>query len=812
MFSISSNENKINHTNVVAETERNEAVRSGTERYLTLSNPDEVTGAYSYSAICNLNYLGDLASISITVYFDDTVVRQVNGASNYAACYTYDLTYDSNSVTYTALFTGSKESGTSLFYFSFGMRVDAPACQSYFDVVVNEAYDSSLNEIEVAGIRKYYTVNAYDPNASYGSITFRGYAPSSTKMNEEFDILYTASSANIASGSLNIYYDNEFFEPVSFTPREFLNNKIVDYNLDIPGTVYVSFISTEYSNSTTMFALRFRTIKNQNAYKRFEFATSDLYDLYFNALTFKSTDAYISVIYDASLDENRPTMKVESALGNDQITLTANLSAGSHLGAGDFVIEWDKDYLEFVSYQKQFTPSFFNVNTKELTNNKIKFSIISLTDIVDSTDVLSIAFNVLWHHDDEDINFVITGSGLTDSLTNSISLNFVNCSQVSLGTHNFGEWNTVQSSTCTENGLEHRVCTICNYEETRIVEAVGHTPNEAVLENNISPTCTENGGYDLVVYCANCDAELSREHIVVPATGHLYSEEWTIDIESTCEHEGQKSHHCENCDAKIDITPISKLYHIPSEAVVENNVLPTCTEDGSYDSVIYCGVCGKEISRNHIVVEATGHTFGEWFVSIEPTYEQEGLEHRVCSVCGYEETRAIPVVPDNPYHYLESASSYATLHGTETIEENVLTVSSVYIRFGGAISVSDWGSINSKWEISDYGVMLVKKTTLENTYKLSSVEEAYRAGKPVANGHKGSGIPPVSDDDIYSFNVKLNVIDYDIVFCAAPYVVANGEYYFLEEMEFSVNILSQRYLTNGGSELSNDALSILAGN
>ena len=46
--------------------------------------------------------------------------------------------------------------------------------------------------------------------------------------------------------------------------------------------------------------------------------------------------------------------------------------------------------------------------------------------------------------------------------------------------------------------------------------------------------------------------------------------------------------------------------HIPAEAVVENNIEATETADGSYENVIYCSFCGEELSREKIVVPATG--------------------------------------------------------------------------------------------------------------------------------------------------------------------------------------------------------------
>ncbi len=108
--------------------------------------------------------------------------------------------------------------------------------------------------------------------------------------------------------------------------------------------------------------------------------------------------------------------------------------------------------------------------------------------------------------------------------------------------------------------------------------ADGHTEGETVIENEIAPTCTENGSYDEVVYCSVCGEELSRETMTVPATGHT---------------EG--------------------------EAVIENEVAATETEDGSYDIVVYCSVCGAELSRETVIVPATGSTDPEPTEPTEPT-------------------------------------------------------------------------------------------------------------------------------------------------------------------------------------------------
>lgn len=43
--------------------------------------------------------------------------------------------------------------------------------------------------------------------------------------------------------------------------------------------------------------------------------------------------------------------------------------------------------------------------------------------------------------------------------------------------------------------------------------------------------------------------------------GHKYSKEWTVDKKATCKNEGSKSHHCERCQDKKDVTPIEKKSH-----------------------------------------------------------------------------------------------------------------------------------------------------------------------------------------------------------------------------------------------------------
>ena len=59
--------------------------------------------------------------------------------------------------------------------------------------------------------------------------------------------------------------------------------------------------------------------------------------------------------------------------------------------------------------------------------------------------------------------------------------------------------------------------------------------------------------------------------------------------------------------AKCEVTV--NYSHVPGEAVKENEKAVSCTEDGSYDLVVYCDVCGEEISRTTETDSKTGHNY-----------------------------------------------------------------------------------------------------------------------------------------------------------------------------------------------------------
>ena len=84
--------------------------------------------------------------------------------------------------------------------------------------------------------------------------------------------------------------------------------------------------------------------------------------------------------------------------------------------------------------------------------------------------------------------------------------------------------------------------------------------------------------------------------------------------------------------------------HEESDPERENEVAATCLTAGSYDEVIYCRICGEEISRTYETEDALGHDFGEWTTAEDPTCTVPGVRRRTCrrSGCSAEEEEAIP--------------------------------------------------------------------------------------------------------------------------------------------------------------------------
>ena len=117
--------------------------------------------------------------------------------------------------------------------------------------------------------------------------------------------------------------------------------------------------------------------------------------------------------------------------------------------------------------------------------------------------------------------------------------------------HNFYDWVTETSATCTENGIQKQICSICNSYETREISANGHSFGEWTVERN--PSC-EQGGIQKRS-CLNC-TEIETISFS-SALGHDFGE-WQKKIDPTSTTEGIFERLCSNC-SKVETQTIPKL-------------------------------------------------------------------------------------------------------------------------------------------------------------------------------------------------------------------------------------------------------------
>ena len=109
-----------------------------------------------------------------------------------------------------------------------------------------------------------------------------------------------------------------------------------------------------------------------------------------------------------------------------------------------------------------------------------------------------------------------------------------------------------------------------------------HNYTESITKQ---PTCTEPGRKTLTCSIC-CDSRTEA----IPAAGHSFSADWTIDEKATCAKEGSKSHHCSVCGAVTDITAIPKTAHTYQNKKVTKRA--TTSKNGTFTAV--CSVCGAE--------------------------------------------------------------------------------------------------------------------------------------------------------------------------------------------------------------------------
>ena len=152
-----------------------------------------------------------------------------------------------------------------------------------------------------------------------------------------------------------------------------------------------------------------------------------------------------------------------------------------------------------------------------------------------------------------------------------------------------------KAAACEEIGWDaYDTCSRCDYTTYVEKAALGH---DIEKHDAKAPTCTEIG-WDAYDTCSRCDY---TTYVEKAALGH--------DLENheakapTCTEKGWDAYDtCSRCDYTTYVEkPV--LGHTEAEAVKENEVAATTKATGSYDSVVYCSVCGEKLSSETVVID-----------------------------------------------------------------------------------------------------------------------------------------------------------------------------------------------------------------
>ena len=143
---------------------------------------------------------------------------------------------------------------------------------------------------------------------------------------------------------------------------------------------------------------------------------------------------------------------------------------------------------------------------------------------------------------------------------------------------------------------------------------------DSVVTLNVTADATHTYNYWYIDYSGVQDA-IDAADAIIKDTTTGYSDEYKAEVEeaktaleeinktnaddSTTTPESQ-----DDVDNAIGaVTDLTGHDCVAGEVVVENNIKPKCEEPGSYENVTYCTKCGKELSREEVIVDAINHNY-----------------------------------------------------------------------------------------------------------------------------------------------------------------------------------------------------------
>ena len=285
--------------------------------------------------------------------------------------------------------------------------------------------------------------------------------------------------------------------------------------------------------------------------------------------------------------------------------------------------------------------------------------------------------------------------------------------------HSFTNYVSNGDATCTADGTKTAKCDNCDATDTKNDEGSmkAHTPADAVQENYVPASCKDNGSYDNVVYCSveGCNALISRETVVLNATGeHVYVNE-IEKVEPKCEEDGYVVKACGCGDEQRTTIPASGHTEVVDEAVA-----PTCTETGLSEGK-HCSACGNTLVPQD-VVPAKGHSENPEYVNaVDATPESEGkFAYYACPDCNkaFTDESCTVEATDIVIPKLSLADYTTTTTVVDSVVTTVFTLISDTVEYSVSVVADSYLLINrgSDIYVSEYDYAKLNSDTVTVSY------------------------------------------------------------------------------------------------
>lgn len=343
-----------------------------------------------------------------------------------------------------------------------------------------------------------------------------------------------------------------------------------------------------------------------------------------------------------------------------------------------------------------------------------------------------------------------------------------------------------------------------------------HTPAEAVRENRIEPTCTEDGSYDNVVYCSDCGAEISRETIILAASGHSFTNEIVIlkylKSAADCTRAAEYYKSCSRCGAASaadTFTVGEPLGHDFTETAVNEAYLKSAA-DCTHAAVYYmsCSRCGAASGTETFFFDKPlGHNYQG--VVTEPSCEAGGYTTYTCSRCGayYIGNATMPLGHDFEEEFTVDIEPTETEPGQKSRHcrrcDAITDVTPIFIGIGGMCGD------DLTWTLDEEGTL-----TISGTGEMYNYTETYNSNY----GYISTAPWGQLYQSIKSISIGENVTSvgsYAFYGCSAleTIFVTNSVTFIGDSALYGCTALTDIYFTNGGVDITrlrignnNDAL------